>query len=364
MSVGVRCDVCGVSALPPCPVCGSEQGKQEPPVSHGPGSELAKIIPSIFKRKNCGCSDYAAKMDAWGVAGCIDRRDQIIQRLVTKSRLGELARPVAIRWLDRAIRLATATECGDPVESQWFTVLTTAPRQDPTLYQCVRSLRTAGFEPTVLAEPESLPTNCKTVSNAERLGVWRNWLSGCRMAIESGAKYILTVQDDIILHPDSLSVAEIALERSECGFVSLYTPRHYAIDRTDRTAKSAGLMKIRTKSLWGACAICWRPDELRRVIEHHRAASWKGARPRTARTRKAVYEKRLQNPYLIANSDTAIGIIMNDLELPMWFLNPSAARHVARYSAIGHGGNSGNRNCGNCANHEAALINQVFPSNP
>ena len=50
------------------------------------GTELSKLIPEWAKvnSKKCKCKDFAAKMDKWGVEGCIARKDQIIAHLIAQ----------------------------------------------------------------------------------------------------------------------------------------------------------------------------------------------------------------------------------------------------------------------------------------
>jgi len=52
----------------------------------GPGTELGLLIPDWVAKesKGCKCSDRAAQMDAWGVAGCIENREKIISWLVAQ----------------------------------------------------------------------------------------------------------------------------------------------------------------------------------------------------------------------------------------------------------------------------------------
>jgi hypothetical protein len=51
--------------------------------------------------------------------------------------------------------------------------------------------------------------------------------------------------------------------------------------------------------------------------------------------------------------------MVNSLKREMWFVDPSPVSHVARHSAIGHGGNLGRRNCYRCADHAIPLADQV-----
>ena len=52
----------------------------------GPGTELKALIPNLFKKKGCGCNDYAKKMDAWGPDGCEQRFDSIVAHLMQQAK--------------------------------------------------------------------------------------------------------------------------------------------------------------------------------------------------------------------------------------------------------------------------------------
>ena len=83
-----------------------------------PGTALASLIPdwAVDVKKGCKCRDMAAKMDKWGVQGCLLHREHIINHLVTESAVNlipvlKLA-PASLRkaganlLFDKAIRLA------------------------------------------------------------------------------------------------------------------------------------------------------------------------------------------------------------------------------------------------------------------
>lgn len=333
------------------------------------GTELAAIIPRVFKTKDCDCLVYADIMDSWGLQGCIQRYEEIVVKLVEKSNRRWFARlfPESTReakareWLDKAIQQTQEKLAADkPKNGDWYVAITTAPRKDCTLLQCIDSIRKAGWEPTIFAEPGSTASDAETVWNPERKGCWHNWLASARYALDnSNAKYILTVQDDSLFHPDSRSFAESILwPAKDAGFVSLYTPKHYSFGMGGKL-RPPGVYRIRTTSLWGACALVWPRDVLAKVIEHPIAKNWAGARPRSGN--KSVIQKRKDNPHLIANSDTAIGRILNKMGRTMWFVDPSAVSHIAVHSAIGHGSNTGRRNCFRCADHSIPLADQVRP---
>jgi len=170
----------------------------------------------------------------------------------------------------------------------------------------------------------------------------------------------MTVQDDSLFHPDSKSFLDSIKWPENCGFVSLYTPKHYSI-RGNNTLRPTGINKIGTKSLWGACALVWARETLERVIETPTCKYWLGAKPKSGNS--AVIENRKQNPHLIANSDTAIGKAVNRLGLGMYFVDPSPVHHISQFSTLAtHGDNTGRRNCYRCADFDKPLWGQVYAS--
>jgi len=255
--------------------------------------------------------------------------------------------------------------------TKWYVAVTTAPRKDPTIQKCITSLRECGWEPTVFAEPDSELTDALTVHNTEKLGVWHNFLKSARYALESDAEVIMTVQDDSLFHPDSKVFTESILWPSaNCGFVSLYTPKHYSIypnsvlrqlrrkNPSTPELRPTGVTQIYTQSLWGACALVWPRKVLEALVAHPIAKRWVGAVPRSGNP--AVYKKRMENPSSIANSDTAIGKVLNAMNRTMWFVDPSPVQHIAIYSSIpNHGSNTGRRNAYRIADHTIPLTEQV-----
>ena len=232
--------------------------------------------------------------------------------------------------------------------------VTTAPRKDCTLAYCLASIEACGWTPIVFAEPGSTETDYQTILNPAKLGIWHNWLNACRWCLEnSSSDNIMTVQDDSLFHPDCKSFVDALLWPSKAAFVSLYTPKHYS------RGKPVGINRIYTKSLWGACALIWDREALEKVIETPTCKTWAGARPKSGSP--IVMENRRKNPSTIANSDTAIGKAINSLALAMYFVDPSPVHHIARFSTISHGDNTGRRNCGRCSDFSRSLREQVYP---
>ena len=211
-----KCGRSGVTSLPVPKFCNSCLRPQDRivirrTVMAGPGTELSLLLPKQLESAGCACKDYAKKMNRWGVEGCRKRFDNIVEYLVwkgnTKPLLGWIpsvaTRLVAKRLLTMAIERADKKTVSDS-SFKWFTAVATAPRQDCTLQKCIDSLIVAGFNPTIFAEPNSTKTECQTIMNSQKKGVWYNWLDSCEYALNNtNANVIMTVQDDSLFHPDS-----------------------------------------------------------------------------------------------------------------------------------------------------------------
>lgn len=366
-----------------------------PETEQGVGTELKKLIGWFWSpKKRCGsCSDRVRKMNKWGPEKCRRRKPLIVVWLKQSARKHNIpfSETVAGAMIELAIwnyqrkqakQAKASIKSSKPVatiadDPRWAVAITTAPRRDCTLKRCIESVRGCGWEPFVFAEPGSTVTDARTIWNETRQGVWRNWMHSARWCLENTqADWILTVQDDSLFHPDCKYFIQTAMwPREDCGFLSLYTPKHYTIHFQTKQPRPPGINRIFTRSLWGACALVWPREILKSVIEHPRAVNWIGAAPakfitvndqKRRRTRAeidSIYEKRKQHPEIIANSDTAIGKILNSLGKSMWFVDPSPVQHIARFSTIGHGGNDGRRNAYRIADHSIPLCDQVPVTN-
>ena len=332
----------------------------------GTGTELKKLVSWFASQeKGCKCKSREKMMNRWGPDGCENRIEQIADWLMEEAAhrnlpSGGFARTAARVMIKRAIANSRKRPKRIKRRDETFHVaITTAPRKEPTIHKAIASFRNAGWEPTVYAEPGSEATDAKTIWNQQRLGIWHNWLASVRHSLETTSQpFIITAQDDIAIHPQAKDLANEIIERGSPytdGFFSFYTPRHYARNRY----AGPGIKKVNTKSLWGACCLMWKREVLEKVIADPLVEKWIGAPVRTKSARKRIYERRRNDPSLVANSDTAIGKIVRGMELPMYFVVPSPAIHIARYSSISHGGNHGNRNCAPCANHSEPLRQQI-----
>ena len=80
----------------------------------GPGCQLRRTL-SWFVRDDgkCGCTEYAAQMDAWGPDGCEERMDEIVAHLVEQAAkrsvfLGAASSAAVVIVVRRAIDAARA----------------------------------------------------------------------------------------------------------------------------------------------------------------------------------------------------------------------------------------------------------------
>ncbi len=242
---------------------------------------------------------------------------------------------------------------------KWSVVVTTAPRRECTLIQTLESLTDCGWDPTVFAEPGSTSTSYPTHHNETRLGVWHNWLKSCSWALAQQPDFVMTVQDDCEFHPESKDLIESINWPLDAGYVSLYTPKHYQIWRNGRP-RQLGMYHVNTSSMWGACALVFRPNILQSLINHPCAKHWLGVRGKNRKQWPALKLKRQQNPWMIQNSDTVIGsVLTRNFGLKLYYFNPSPASHISKFSAIGHGDNRGRRNAWKIADPSIPLADQL-----
>jgi hypothetical protein len=243
----------------------------------------------------------------------------------------------------------------------WTVVVNTAPRKECTCVATLESLEDCGWDPVVFAEPGSSDTGSRMrFDNLARLGIWHNWLKAARWALEQPeSDYIMTVQDDTSFHPESKLLVENIDWPADAGYVSLYTPKHYQ-QWKDGRMRSKGFYPVETKSMWGAMALVFRPSVLREVVNHPRAQSWLGVKPKTKSIVNSVMEARKREPWRIQNSDFIIARIIQHLGRKLYYFNPSPCSHTSKYSSVEHGSNDGKRNAFYVADHSMSLASQIF----
>lgn len=219
------------------------------------------------------------------------------------------------------------------------------------------------------------------IQRERRHGCWHNWLSMCRELLDTtDDDIILTVQDDTIFSTAALTKLQEhwPADTSQLGFISLYTPAHYSVKYVVRSENGTllsnepdlrsaqrtvakrskhrptieefhypiGANEIDTSAMWGACALAFPRESLRKIIEHRFAVNWKGFTPKQQphETKEEFRQRRSElreRPDLICGVDHVIGKVARLLRMKMVFLNPAVAQHVGRHSTLGHGGTGG-----------------------
>ena len=355
------------------------------PLDEGPGTELKKLLSWFWApdKKKCKCATRVQKMNEWGPDQCEKRIETIMRWLKHSARIAKV--PYFAPAVRFAIKTAISrsrsrsTESPEPKivsiirphDKRWAVAVTTAPRRDCTLLGCIESIRKCGWEPVVFAEPGSTKTDCVTFWNETRKGVWHNWRAASEWCLAQETEFVMTVQDDALFHPDTRTFANEILWPicGSVGYVSFYTPKHYQ-EWADGRQRPFGIYPVNTNSVWGAMALVFPPKVLRQLLDHPRALSWLGAKPSLKKGEskeefrircEAHKEKRRQEPWLIQNSDTAIGIILRKfLKKKLVYVSPSPVDHCSKYSSIGHGGNAGKRNAHYIADPTKPLRPQVL----
>lgn len=346
-------------------------------------SELPKKIKEIIELEigytiQCGrCLDFFKEIKP------TDTHEDVINGLMIHSPTPDWWR---IKYRNRQARIDRYSELIDPIfpkngkprlpvplipippvkDSDWYVAVTTAPRKDPQLAKCLDSIYRCGWEPIVFAEPDSVTVEgYQYVYNSEKLGAFHNWLKTMRASLDTDAKYILSVQDDSLFHPDSKKLIEqLMWPNNRVGFISLYTAKHYSQNLSGEM-KPVGLNRLITSSLWGACALVFPRNVVEQILEHPLTNNWMGVPPRNLSDAEKyrLQQEKKDKPYLIQNVDTLIGQVLNGIGLEMWCIDPSPVKHIAVYSSIGHAdNNTGKRNCLRCADHSKPLDEQVFPA--
>jgi len=73
-------------------------------IGEGVGTELHKMIPRFLERPGCSCKNWAKKMNIWGVDGCVNNKQLIINHLVSESN-----RRVLFSWVPSSATKVVAT---------------------------------------------------------------------------------------------------------------------------------------------------------------------------------------------------------------------------------------------------------------
>lgn len=252
--------------------------------------------------------------------------------------------------------------------------MTTATRRASTLKQSLISLMESGFdEVTVFAEPHapvtmvaditgvSIVRRPKTIDELRpglvpagesqlepgRFGCWQNYVQTMAdlLVLYPEAEAIIIVQDDAIFAKGIKEFLENDLWPSPlAGCVSLYTSRVH--ERTE----AIGCKSRKDFGKMGAVANVMPRHVVQKIIDSPRSHQWRGNQNDF---------KPEDTAWLKKAADTWLGRCIRGIGHRAYSYTPSFSQHIAQYSAVGHGDNSGKRSSSRFIGEEKN-VNELF----
>ncbi|MCA9070706.1 MAG: hypothetical protein KDA84_17370, partial [Planctomycetaceae bacterium] len=211
-----------------------------------------------------------------------------------------------------------------------------APRNPPTIRECLHSLKRAGFEKVRVFSDNGLQLSAEEqqlcaqeIQRSGRLGAWQNFVQSARdlLELEPNADGILMVQDDAIFCRNVQSFVTRLPIPAGAGVVLLGAAPIY-------TPLGRGLVRLtpdQADDLRGAWALLFPRHALESLVKHDLASTWQG-----------WANRRIENPADRKGVDTFVGRVMNNLGLDCYPYVPSLVDHVGM-STLGHGAAVGHR---------------------
>lgn len=322
----------------------------------GPGTELKLLLQELglTEEQGCGCDTHAAQMDAWGVEGCHEHKDEIRQWLNEargKTRMGKKLKAMVnmtIRGLylspydpignliDEAIRRAS----GEPRPEQpriarphyklrWaYGVTTVRERLKDLLPKTLHSLSLAGFDqPRLFIDGEKDATDwqhfgLETSIRDPKIKTFGNWWLA---AVELLVRYpeydrYAIFQDDFVTYRNLRSYLEIS-PYPEDGYCNLYSmpsnedlvPPNYVGWYQSRT--------LNPGSFWqtgrGAVALVFDRKAIVTVLQHQH-----------------MIEKQLTPDHRDRKVDGAIVTALNKAGFREYVHKPSLVQHLGIVSSM------------------------------
>ena len=205
----------------------------------------------------------------------------------------------------------------------WRVAVTTAPREEYYLDNCLDSLLAAGWShPRIFADHNS-PISSRAdlmdmYPTPDKLGAWRNFYRALEWAMQG--EYALLVQDDAVLIPELRWYLERELwPRDDCGLILLIKSRNY-------NASKRGWVRLFPDSdtgIIGAWGLLMRPEAARDFFNSDLASQW----PAWRNHRDMAYPSCV---------DMAVGQwFASQDKWSVWTHAPSLGQHEGQVSAIG-----------------------------
>lgn len=204
--------------------------------------------------------------------------------------------------------------------------ITTAPREIPTLKACISALRSAGWQEriNVFSEPGKLEvedSNMLIHVNKKKLGAFDNYDNVLNWFLNrSNKEYVVIMQDDFIVCKEVFNILKRIDYTEDFGYYNLYTcaenPSNEFIKKPNWNVCKLG------HYAWGACYMMSRKTVERLV--------------------KADYYTKHKQGISDGNKgqmiDGAVSESMLQLNLPMYYHNPSLTQHIGYSSTLSHNG--------------------------
>lgn len=211
--------------------------------------------------------------------------------------------------------------------TRWAAGVTTAPRNSPTLKRSLDSIRAAGFDPVIFAEPETPLSGIEAeiVQRRAKLGVVVNWIQGLQdlLARFPDAQALAMFQDDILLCKGVREFLEHDLwPRRDSGVVSLYCPNAKGYERESFT----GTRRISQKNLIGACAMVVPRHVAELIVTGQHRNKWRGF--------AEGGQSAINDPARWKALDAFIGHALAAAGLSADFYDPSLVQHIGKTSTL------------------------------
>lgn len=195
----------------------------------------------------------------------------------------------------------------------------TAPRRVPTLEYSLESLRKVlDCYVTIFAEPGPLKVDGDKMNiliNRERMGALRNYDQALRWLLRHGKKpYVCVLEDDYIYNASIRDrIEDITKHEGEFGYYNLFTNANNPLLKV--MEKGWSDMRLGWHDAWGV-AYVYQRGVVERLLKHE---YYRDAFNRTDR-----------------NIDAVVSETLKQMDLPMFYHNPSPTCSFGVVSTLGH----------------------------
>jgi hypothetical protein len=204
---------------------------------------------------------------------------------------------------------------------QWAVGVTTAPRGQPTLEECLTSLASAGWnDPRLFVDGDAaLPPRCADLDQtcrSHRVGAWPSYYLALAelMMRQPEADAFLLVQDDVVFAEGFFVrgyLEDVLWPGKKPGIVSLLCPHPY-------TKPDPGWYPFDDDWIWGAQAFAFSREAAQGFLTDSRVLQHRYTRHR--------------NP--LADIDWCVGQWAKRQRQPIYYPTPSLVQHVGQISSL------------------------------